>query len=334
MQITVIEKNDFLLWRESFMKVKIWGSRGSIPATINAETIYRKIYTALDLSRNLIFNTDDEIKSFIETHLPFAVKGTYGTNTSCVQIVGTEEYIILDAGSGLRDLGNSIIQSGNTNCIIHIFLSHLHWDHIQGFPFFIPAFIKGNTINIYSLHDSPEQAFITQQSPPNFPVPLDYMQADINFITLQEDCEYNKAGFKVKALKQSHPGDSYCYSFEKDDRKIVYSTDSEYKEIPEGDSDFFKLFFKDADLLIFDTQYTLMDSINTKASWGHSSNIDGVEFAVKSGVKHLLMFHSEPTQSDVILDMNLEDTRKYAAIYESNYQLKVSQAYDGMVIEI
>ena len=96
----------------------------------------------------------------------------------------------------------------------------------------------------------------------------------------------------------------------------------------------FKKFFKDADLLIFDAQYTLMDAIYTKENWGHSSNMVGVEFAVESGVKHLLMFHCEPTHSDETLDKILEDTKQYAAIFAENYPLKVSQAFDGLEIEV
>jgi len=139
-----------------------------------------------------------------------------------------EHFLLLDSGSGIRDFGNSIMQSKKFPCTFHIFMSHVHWDHIQGFPFFIPGFIKGNKVKIYGFHDNIEKVFIDQQTPPFFPVPLEYMQAEKQFIQLSLEKEYEIAGFKVRGISQNHPGGSYGYSFEKNNKKIIYSTDSEH----------------------------------------------------------------------------------------------------------
>jgi len=178
-----------------------------------------------------------------------------------------------------------------------------------------------------------EEKIKSQQTAPTFPVPIDYMKAKINYNILEAGKEYQINDFNVTPIEQSHPGLSYGYSFEKDGKKIVYSTDSEHKDAPD-DAEKFENFFKGADLLIFDAQYTLIDAISTKENWGHSSNMVGVELAIKSEVKHLVMFHSEPTHSDETLDKNLEDTRKYSAIFEDSYPLEVSQAFDGMEIDV
>jgi phosphoribosyl 1,2-cyclic phosphodiesterase len=316
------------------MKVVIWGSRGSLPASVRSETIRYKVYRAIEAARGHDLKSKEDIEQFIDTQLPFSVRGGYGTNTSCIEIRDGDEFIICDCGSGIRDFGNYIMQLGKIPAVFHIFMSHVHWDHICGFPFFIPAFIKGNRLNFYGFHDNLEQVFIDQQEPPCFPVPLRFMQSDKQFTKLELEKTSEIAGFQIRGIEQNHPQISYGYSFEKDGKKIVYSTDSEHKENSNEEGYPFIEFFRNADLLIFDTQYSLMDAIHVKEDWGHSSNIIAVELAVRARVKHLCMYHSEHTYSDANIDKMLRETAKYAAIYDDAYSLKVSHAYDGMEIEI
>ncbi|OQY60516.1 MAG: hypothetical protein B6245_01025 [Desulfobacteraceae bacterium 4572_88] len=315
------------------MKAVFWGTRGSLPASMKAETIKSKIFKAIEAAGDHQLKTKEKIEHFIETQLPFSVRGGYGTNTSCVEIRDRDEYIIFDCGTGLRDFGNHIMKTGKIPARFHIFMSHVHWDHVCGFPFFVPAFIKGNRVNFYGFHDL-EQVFVSQQEPPCFPVPLSYMQADIRFMKLDPEKEYELAGFRIRALEQHHPQVSYGYRFEKDGKTIVYSSDSEHKEASNQDDYPFLKFFSDADLLIFDTQYSLMEGIYTKEDWGHSSNMLGVELAVRSKVKHLCMFHSEPTHDDETLDRIFGETVKYLSIFDKDCPLKISMAYDGLEVEI
>ncbi|WP_207680018.1 MBL fold metallo-hydrolase [Desulfonema magnum] len=316
------------------MKVVIWGSRGSLPASMRSETVRYKIYRAIEAARGHDLKSKQDIEQFIDTQLPFSVRGGYGTNTSCVEIRDGEEYIIFDSGSGIRDFGNYVMQTGNIPATFHIIMSHVHWDHICGFPFFIPAYIQGNRVNFYGFHDNMEQVFTNQQEPPCFPVPLRFMQAEKRFTQLELAKEYDIAGFRVRGIEQNHPQTSYGYSFEKDGKKIVYSTDSEHKENSNDEDYPFVDFFRDADLLIFDTQYSLMDAIHVKEDWGHSSNMIAVELAVRAGVKHLCMYHSEHTYSDATIDKMLRETKRYASIYDDSYRLRISHAFDGMEIEV
>jgi phosphoribosyl 1,2-cyclic phosphodiesterase len=216
----------------------------------------------------------------------------------------------------------------------NIFLSHTHWDHIQGFPFFSPAYISGNRINIYSFHNECEHVFRSQQQSLTFPVPLECMQAEKKFIVLEPDRKYDIAGFSVKGIKQNHPGDSYGYCFERQDKKIVYATDSEYKEEVWDDEQRIVNFFRNADLLIFDAQYSFFEATNVKENWGHSSNILGVELSVAAGVKHLCLFHNEPLCDDDNLDKFLQDTRNYLKIYSDTSSLKIDLAFDGLELDI
>ncbi len=321
------------------MKVLFWGTCGSLPASVRAETVRRKIAAAIKGLGGRRLVTDEEIEGFITRDLPFSTAGTYGTNTSCVEITGGGEYLLCDAGTGLRDFGNHVLGPGagerpeRPECF-NIFLSHLHWDHIQGFPFFTPAYLEGRRITVYGGHEEIEKSLARQQSSPNFPVPLEFMKADIRFRRLKPGRAYNVAGFRVTCIAQNHPGRSYGYRFEKAGRSVVYSTDSEHKEDAYREDYDFLRFFRGADLLIFDAQYDLLEAIHTKENWGHSSNIIGVELSVRAGVKHLCLYHNEPTMNDEKLDTFLEETQRYASHYAASYPLKISLAYDGLVIEL
>lgn len=212
-------------------------------------------------------------------------------------------------------------------------MSHYHWDHIMGFPFFVPAFVPGNIINIYGCHDDNEYPFVRQQEQPSFPVPMSIMGADIRFHKIEPDRDYEIAGLNVRAIKQNHPGVAYGYRFEKDNQVVVYSSDSEHTPDANRDDYPFLDFFRDADVLIFDAQYELFDHIDTKANWGHSSNVMGVELAVRSGVKRLCIFHNEHTADDAQLDQFLQETINYLHIYDENYPLEVIVSYDGLSID-
>lgn len=317
------------------MKVYFWGSRGSLPVSLNAKQVRAKVAAAVQGAVHLHLRSDDDIERFIDEQLPFSVRGSYGGNTSCVEIRGGDGFVLCDAGTGLRDFGNHVMASGQgEKKAYNIFLSHTHWDHIQGFPFFLPAYLPGNRINLYSFHNEFEQVFQTQQNSRTFPVPLERMQAEKKFIVLEPDRPYEIAGFIVRGIKQNHPGDSYGYSFERQGKKIVYATDSEHKEDVWDDEQKIVNFFRDADLLIFDAQYSFLDSAQVKENWGHSSNILGVELSVAADVRQLCLFHNEPLCNDESLDKFLQDTRNYLSIYSDMSPLKIDLAFDGLELDI
>lgn len=322
------------------MQVYFWGSRGSLPASATAQMVEEKIFKALQAAQSIPLKTDDAIRAFIRDKLPFAVRAGYGGNTSCVEIRNSDEYVLCDAGTGLRDFGYHFLQTEKVTGqndgpdVFHIFISHLHWDHIQGFPFFTPAFIPGNRVHIYGCHRELESAFVNQQNAPCFPVPLSAMRADISFHVLEPGRSYDIAGIKVTCIKQNHPGDSYGYCFRRDRKKLVYSTDSEHKADSKDEGYEFIEFFQNADLLIFDAQYSFLDAVDTKENWGHSSNILGVELALRADVRRLCLFHNEHTYDDEALDRFLNETRHYLRLIDKSSSLKIDLAYDGLEIEI
>lgn len=328
------------------MRVHFWGTRGSLPASITAATVRAKVILAIKEARAHNFSNDKEIEEFVDNKLPFTVRGNYGSNTSCVELRNGNEYVICDAGTGLRDLGNyhmKRIEQGlqrKSGTVFNIFISHFHWDHIQGFPFFTPAYIPGNTVKIYSFHKKLKSYFVRQQNQPYFPVPLASMNANIEFIVLKPGKSYEISGFHITGIEQKHPGTSYGYRFQKGGKTVVYSSDAEHATSYDGaareENYPFLNFFKEADLLIFDAQYDWNEAVLSKDDWGHSSYVAGVELAVKANVKHLCLFHNEPAYSDERLDALLDDTKNYLRVYNENkpHPMKVDLAYDGYEIKL
>jgi len=318
------------------MEVQFWGTRGSLPASVATEDIRLKVKTALEIAVEKEIGTDSSIDDFIDAELPFWVRGTYGTNTPCVEIRDGDDVIIFDAGSGLRDFGNNFLKTQGFTAPrnFHIVLSHIHWDHIQGFPFFVPIYLEGTQITIYGCHPELRKAFSTQQSTPLFPLEFKDLAAGVDFEILSPGKWHEIAGFRVLAKEQNHPGRSFGYRIEKQGKAIVYSTDSEHKNKREEDLKPFVEFLKDADLLIFDAQYTLADSWTVKQDWGHSNNVIGIELSQEAGVKHLVLFHQDPTVRDQTLDKLLKDSRKLASLLHKGGSIEVSVARDGMVIKV
>ena len=210
-------------------QVIFWGTRGSLPTSITHANIRAKISSALLAANGRSFRKQAELDAFIEA-LPFAVHGTFGGNSSCVEIVTDgPEHFICDVGTGARPLGQSkIARYGVPNPqVYHLFISHLHWDHLMGIPFFTPIYIPGNRIIIHGCHSGLEEAFRRQMRAPNFPVDYTQAGADIEFDLMTPGKAHFIGGINVTPKLQKHPGDSYGYRFESIDKTVVYSTDSE-----------------------------------------------------------------------------------------------------------
>ena len=162
------------------MLVRFWGTRGSLPVAPTADIIQKKIAQALVAADGRRFADEVEAEAFVETELSFAAGGTYGGATPCVELeAGTSSYFVCDMGSGLRQFG---LDSMRRNSAGHaktynFFQSHLHWDHIMGFPFFAPVYIPGNRIVIHGCHAVLEEAFRRQQAAPSFPVDFSQLAA-------------------------------------------------------------------------------------------------------------------------------------------------------------
>src|SRR3984885_14082200 len=317
------------------MLIRFWGTRGSLPAPLGRSAVQAKLRAALLAAQGRQFDGPAAVDRFIADEWPFSVGGTYGGNSSCVEIANVgDEYVVCDLGSGVREFGIRVIQEKGParKCQYNFFMSHVHWDHIMGFPFFTPAYIPGNVIRIHGCHSVLRAALERQQSDPCFPVDFKQLAATIEFVENEPGMSDEVCGLTVSAIKQNHAGDSYGYRFTQDSKTVVYSTDCEHKFDVLDVTYPFVAFYRNADLLIFDSMYSLADSMSVKEDWGHSSNMVAVELAQMAGVKHLVLYHHEPMYDDRTIETVLGETRRYEEISRTGAPLTVSSAYDGLEI--
>jgi phosphoribosyl 1,2-cyclic phosphodiesterase len=317
-------------------RIRFWGTRGSLPVALTASGVRDKLLRALHAASGRIFMSDEELNNFVDSLGP-ALSGTYGGHTSCVEIeTGGTEYVLCDLGTGVRPFGQkAMARHGPASPqTYHIFMSHVHWDHIMGFPFFTPAYIPGNRIYIYGGHAILEDAFRRQQSPPSFPVDFSALHANIEFIRLHAGQSYDIAGMRVDLMLQRHSGESYGYRFTSGGRTVIYTTDSEHTLEDLEETGTYVDFFRGADVVIFDAMYSLADAISVKADWGHSSNIVGVELCQMAGARHLCLFHHEPIHGDDAIARILAETQRYEEITRTGTPLLVTAACDGMEIDL
>jgi len=319
------------------MQIRFWGTRGSLPAPLGRQGVRRKLVNALVKAAGKGLDTPEKADRFCDEELTFAESSTFGGNTSCVQIdTGGSDYLLCDLGSGVREFSLSAVARHGPGQpqTYHVLLSHVHWDHIMGFPFFVPAFIPGNRICLYSCHPHLESAIRNQNHAPCFPVEFEALAAKIEFHHLEPGRAYDICGATVVGADQLHSNESFGYRIESGGKAVVYTTDSEHK--PEDAESMRRVadFFRDADLVIFDAMYSLADSISMKEDWGHSSNVIGVELCQMAEAKSLCLFHHEPINSDEEIERILHETRRFEEITRSGAPLAVHAAFDGLVLEI
>jgi phosphoribosyl 1,2-cyclic phosphodiesterase len=261
----------------------------------------------------------------------------YGGNTACIG-VGTAEgrLVILDAGSGLRPLGHELMKQRNGVLVADILLSHTHWDHIQGLPFFKPLSSRDTSVTIYGAAQEgvPLKEILGRQMDPMvFPVPLNALAASLTVVEIEEG-EFEIDGFNVCAFRLRHPGTTLGYRLVPSSgaREIAYVTDNELG--PGGNYEVTSdwrarmiSFVAGADTLIHDAMY-LDQIIQARAGWGHSTPRQAVDLAREGRCRRLILFHHEPEHSDAALDRLIRDTRDYAARVAPG--LEVEAAAEGM----
>ncbi|MBN1887989.1 MAG: tetratricopeptide repeat protein [Thermoflexales bacterium] len=323
------------------MRIKFWGARGSIPSPLRPEYVEEKICQAILGLPDIDPQDVEAVRAYVGS-LPPLVRGTAGGNTPCVEIRAGSEILIVDAGSGLRELGMELMQGpcGRGQGVLHVFISHPHWDHIQGFPFFPPAYVPGNRIRIYGPHDL-EKAFELQQNPLNCPVSLSYVQddlsfmrADIGFVVLKVGQPLSIGPVHINLIRNPHPGDAYSYRFEDQHGVFVYASDIEHKHLDEASLKPHIDFAKGANVLVFDAQYTLREAWHQKEDWGHSSAWVGVDLARAAGVDKLILFHHDPAYSDSDLLKIMATAQTYQAQDTTRPACKILVAYEGLTLDL
>jgi phosphoribosyl 1,2-cyclic phosphodiesterase len=323
------------------MKIKFWGVQGSTPNPLSGEQLQKKIKEILRRAHGRVFTSEQEFQNFFD-ELPFPLMHITSGNTTCFEILSDRgPRLIIDMGSGARKLGLELMKgpAGRGKASLTVLMTHLHLDHIMGFPFFMPAYTPGNRITFYGGHDYLEEALGRQVHPQLFPVALKDMGAELRFHTLPEGEELAIEDFRITCKRLQHPGGSYAYRVTEAGKSLVIATDAEYKELDAEALRPYVDFYRDAKLLIFDAQYTLKDVI-TKIDWGHSSSFIGVDICLLANVEKLVMTHHDPSYDDDKMKDILQRTEnfKQEALKQSmdfaGKKLEVVTAYEGLEISV
>ena len=315
------------------MQIHFWGVRGSIATPLTNSELVSKIESAVRKAIQHGLTNISDVPEFLKS-MPPHIRGTVGGDTACVEVGAGEELLILDAGTGIRALGLDLIRryrQGSINA--HILLSHTHWDHICGFPFFAPAYIPNNRITLYGAHSMLESRLSRQQESEYFPVSLDSMAADIQFVQLEKYDRFNIGDVEIATLPLNHPGGCFAYRISHNSKAVAYATDSEYQDLRESAMKAYLEFVGDADILIFDAQYTMIESVE-KEDWGHSTAFVGIDIALEAGIKNLVFAHHEPTYDDEKLWKIFQGAERYLGLQRADRQLALYMAYEGLEIQV
>jgi len=258
----------------------------------------------------------------------------YGGNTSCISITVDNKILILDAGTGIRNLGSAII--GQPELEIFVVVTHSHWDHIQGFPFFTPIYQPDRPVHMFpTLHKKNVvlSSLIDQMDGAHFPITPDQVPSNFNFVTENplEFLEYN--GFHMELVPMNHPGKAFGYKIKIDDKIICYFTDNEIDPPYEKsiELDVLTEHCRNVDILIHDAQYIEAD-MPLKHGWGHSLISQVTKLGESAEVKNLVYYHHDPERSDDDIDAELETASK--TLKENGSSVRPYFAYEGLKLSI
>ncbi|MGE0432739.1 MAG: MBL fold metallo-hydrolase [Planctomycetota bacterium] len=304
------------------MKATFWGVRGSLPTPLTTNDYHRKLARILAAARGADLTTPAAIGMFCEA-LPPELRRVVGGNTACVEInggPGSSGTMILDAGSGIRPLGHDLLARAKADPsferTVHVLISHTHWDHICGFPFFLPLYDESWDIHIWGAHPDMEERMRSQHHPNHFPVPFEHYQPRTHVHQLEVGQPTEVGGLTVIPGLLEHPGDCYSYrisqSAEAGGGVLVYGTDGSYRDNEKLDTLLDSGFWHGADALIFDAMFTWEESLR-KPEWGHSTARVGIDLCVETGVKQLILFHHDPDNDDLTLYRILREAEEYVA---------------------
>jgi phosphoribosyl 1,2-cyclic phosphodiesterase len=226
----------------------------------------------------------------------------FGGNTSCVEVIAGDQHIVLDAGTGIRSLGHEFLKQDVRSA--HLLLTHSHWDHINGFPFFGPAFEKHRHFQIRAGHLSTaggvRAVFAGQMATPTFPVPLEAMSGQLDFEDFVAGDQFALGGgVFVKTAPLNHPSGATGYRIEYDGKSVCYITDTEHV-VGQPDASVLGL-IEGADLVIYDSTYT-DEEFSRRVGWGHSTWQEGVRLCRQAQVKRLALFHYDPDHEDPLME--------------------------------
>lgn len=306
------------------MQIAFWGVRGSAPTPLSPGRLDRKI-TALLESVCRGDSVGDARRRLAS--VPFYRRSTFGGNTTSIEVVQGSTRVLLDLGTGARLLGRRLVQ--NTPQPLHVLITHLHWDHIQGLPFFEPAYRPEYTITFLSGIKGLSRLLAHQQRPPYFPVSLAGMPSRRRFRHLVPGRPARIGELTVHTLSLNHPGGCFGYRLESAEGAMVLMTDVELNRADRRSRQGYRRFVQGADYVVVDSQYDESD-LAGKPDWGHSSIFQFVELFADLEIGHLCMFHYDPSYSDSQIHRLHRSAAAVARRRKASFELVAT--HEGMVL--
>ena len=322
------------------MKVKICGSRGSIPSPLRPNQIKENIENHLKkfekkITADKSFTASQYLDKFTLPQI-----GGFGGDTTCVEIVNKiDDRLIIDGGSGLRSLGFELLKGplgkGQGEC--HIYLTHFHWDHLMGIPFFIPLYIPGNKVYFYAVQSELEGVIRHIFEKPYFPVPFEALGAEVTFTNLPPREPFSLGELEITPYQLDHPDPCWGARISSDQKVYAHCVDNEAIRVSRDKLGDDLPLYQGVDLMYFDAQYSFSEHME-KVDWGHASSSIGLDLAFREKIKHIIFTHHDPAASDQAISRMVRQTNDYHKMLVESLgpeNIPVFEyAYDGMEIEL
>ena len=324
------------------MKITFRGVRGSLPSPLTPAQIEDRVRNILSRFQAAQVTAGKDIDSFLRS-LPREQVGGFGGNTPCIEVETPGAHVLVDGGSGLRLAGYDLLNGpcGKGQGEVHILFTHFHWDHLIGLPFFTPIFIPGNQIHVHAVQPDLPEVFKTVFKKPYFPLNLEQLGAKIHYHRLEPRKPARLGDLTFTPYQLDHPDPCWGYKFEANGRKVAYCVDTEATRVTREELGPDLPLYQELDLLVFDAQYTLMETIE-KVHWGHAAAAIGMDIAMRERAKRVLFMHHDPASSDIKIAAARHQTERYIetqakGAHRTGGFLLIPEwdyAFEGQIIEL
>jgi phosphoribosyl 1,2-cyclic phosphodiesterase len=326
--------------KEVLVEVTFWGTRGSIPRTMPDSEFLGLLVAATNQAKSLgILTLDEFAKAAQDGRLGRPL--SYGGATMCTEVRAGEHSVFVDMGSGIRDAGTQAMQRGQKE--FHILLTHMHWDHLIGFPFFLPLHSKNCTIHIHHVHKNAPEFVKIKFNGVNFPLIWDQLQAKVEFHHHKVYEPFKVGALQIASFALDHPGGCFGYRVDHKGQAVSVAVDGEFKRRTPKELGKDLKFLQNLDLMVFDSQYDRVE-LENRFDWGHCTPVIGVELALRERIKSVAFVHHDPWSTPHKLQSMAKEAADFLAANARNYGdvwkdipsggPKLIMGYDGLVLDL